>query len=201
MIRFRIAAIVEGHGEVEAVPILIRRIAADRHPDASVDVNPVLRVPASLLRKEGDLERRIEYASRKLGGRGAILVLLDCDWEDCCPAEEAPRLLLRARNARGDLPVAVVLAKREYEAWFIASAESLRGKRRLPPDLLPAVDAEAVRGAKEWLSQHMPRQAPYAETTDQPAMTALFDMAAARGAADSFDKCYREIAAILDALS
>ena len=39
----------------------------------------------------------------------------------------------------------------------------------------------------------------YAETTDQPALTQLFDMNAAR-AADSFDKCYREIRNMLEIL-
>jgi len=39
----------------------------------------------------------------------------------------------------------------------------------------------------------------YAETTDQPAMTAVFDMEMARRA-DSFDKCYREIKNMLEQL-
>ena len=195
----RLAAIVEGHGEVEAVPILIRRIAGEAYPDATVEVTPVLRVPASLLRKQGQLERRIEYAARKLGGRGAIFVLMDCDWEGCCPAEEGPGLLMRAANTRPDMPLSVVLARREYEAWFIAAAQSLRGVRRLAADLVAAKNAEDIRNAKEWLSRHMPRGAPYAETTDQPALTALFDIAAARKV-DSFDKCYREIVALLETL-
>ena len=50
----RLAAIVEGHGEVEAVPILIRRIAGEAYPDATVEVTPVLRVvePSFFLKKE-----------------------------------------------------------------------------------------------------------------------------------------------------
>ena len=45
----------------------------------------------------------------------------------------------------------------------------------------------------------MPPQRPYDETTDQPALTALFDMSMARRA-DSFDKCYREIVKLLTML-
>src|SRR5438128_12140896 len=119
----RIAAIVEGHGECEAVPILIRRIARNLDPELTPLVYPVLRVPSARLVKQGEIERSIELAARKNSGHGGILVLLDCD--DGCPAEEGPRLLQRATKARPDLPVSVVLAKREFEAWFLAAAESL----------------------------------------------------------------------------
>ena len=39
----------------------------------------------------------------------------------------------------------------------------------------------------------------YSESSDQPALTAIFDMNAARRA-DSFDKCYREIVRLLNLL-
>jgi hypothetical protein len=45
----------------------------------------------------------------------------------------------------------------------------------------------------------MPHGISYSETDDQPAFTAVFDMAAARRA-DSFDKCYRSISEMLRAL-
>ena len=195
----RLAAIVEGHGEIEAVPILIRRIAREIEPGAVVTVKPVLRFAASRLMEPGELERQVERAARKLGGNGAILILPDCDWDGGCPAHEGPTLLERARNARRDMPMSVVLAKKEYESWFIAAAESLRGKRGLAHNLVGVGNPEDIRGGKEWLSSHMPFDQPYAETTDQPALTAIFDMQSARRA-DSFDKCYREIAALLAAL-
>ena len=125
-----LASIVEGHGECEAVPILVRRIAQTLDVALTVSVHPVLRVPGSRLAKQGEIERTVELAARKNAGQGAILVLLDCD--DGCPTEDAPALLKRATTARPDLHVSVVLAKREYEAWFLAAAESLRGQRGLP---------------------------------------------------------------------
>jgi len=195
-----IAAIVGGHGEVEAVPILIRRIANDIDPSLIVTVDPVLRVPESRLMKPQELERTVELAARKLGGDGAIFILIDCDWDDGCPAKEGPELLKRAKNQRPDMVIAAVMAKKEYEAWFIAAGESLRGRRRLIPDLSAPADPESIRGAKEWLSRNMPSNQPYAETTDQPALTAVFDMNTARRA-DSFDKCYREVALIVRRLT
>jgi hypothetical protein len=191
----RLASIVEGDGECEAIPVLVRRIALTLDPGFVPLVQPVLRVPGSRLVKQGELERTVELAARKLGGQGGILIVLDCD--DGCPAVDAPALLKRASAARPDFAISVVLAKREYEAWFLAAAESLRGQRGLPADLAAPPDPEAIRDAKGWLADRMPTGLGYSETSDQPALTATFDMTTARQA-DSFDKCYREITRLLN---
>jgi hypothetical protein len=157
-------------------------------------VDPIIRIPSSRLVKPGEIERTIELAARKNSGEGGILVLLDCD--DGCPAEDGPAWLQRAVKARSDLPVSVVLAKREFEAWFLAAAESLSGKRGLATDLVAPESPEDIRGAKEWLTNQMAHGRSYSESSDQPAFTALFDMNAARRAA-SFEKCHREVVRLL----
>jgi hypothetical protein len=124
---------------------------------------------------------------------------MDCDWADSCPKKDAPIWLKRALRVRPDMEISLVMANKEYEAWFIAAAESLRGRRGLATDLTSAADPEGIRGAKEWLSDRMPRNRPYKPTIDQPALTSIFDMQAARRA-DSFDKCYREIVRLLTVL-
>ena len=206
MTEVRIAPIVEGQGECEAVPILIRRIASTIDDGFVPRVLQPQRVPVQRLRKEGELERSVTLAARKLRGRGGIVILVDCDWEGGCPAQDGPALLERAKAARCDMPISVILARHEFEAWFLAAAESLRGRRGLPQDLEPPRHPEAIRGAKEWLSGKMPPGASYTETEDQPAFAALFDFDRARQASDSFDKCFRDIEHILrilreDALS
>lgn len=190
-----IACIVEGHGEVQAVPILIRRISAIIDPTLSVDVKPPLWIPRSKLVRDNELERAVEFAARKTGGRGGVLVLVDSD--DDCPAALGPQLLARARKTRSDLPIGLVLAKREFEAWFLASAESLRGKRGLPDNLTPPPDPESIRGAKEWIARRITGGSTYSETLDQPALTAKFDMDQAARRSDSFDKCIREITSLI----
>lgn len=191
----RIAAIVEGDGECTAVPALIRRFGEMLGFGGKVVVHPVLRVPASLLVKPGQLERHVELAARKLQGPGGVFVLLDC--EDDCPADLGPKLSKRAKTARPDLPVALVLAHREYEAWFLAAAESLASKRGFPADLAPPANPEAIRGCKEWLCDQLPKGAIYDPCDDQTALTVLFDMMTARENSDSFDKCWRELTALL----
>jgi hypothetical protein len=195
----RVAAIVGGRGEKEAVPILFRRIAGTLDPNLIVHVRPVLPVPESLLAKAGELEKSVAFVARSVGGRGGIFILMDCDWADSCPKKDAPIWLKRALRVRPDMEISLVMANKEYEAWFIAAAESLRGRRGLATDLTSAADPEGIRGAKEWLSDRMPRNRPYKPTIDQPALTSIFDMQAARRA-DSFDKCYREIVRLLTVL-
>jgi hypothetical protein len=53
---------------------------------------------------------------------------------------------------------------------------------------------EAIRDAKGWLGQRMPRG--YSPTTDQPALTGLFDLGLARSS-PSFDKLVRELTRLL----
>jgi hypothetical protein len=200
MNHIRIAAIVEGQGEVEAVPILIRRIAIEAAIHSKIEINPILRVPANRLIKPGELERTVDLSARKLEGKGGIFVLIDCDWEDCCPKFDGPDLSDRATNARPDHPVSLVLANKEYESWFIAGAGSLQEIGMLSMDLEYVHDPENIRGAKEWISRHMPKSQPYKETLDQPALTQKLNLQDARRAR-SFDKCYREIKGLLERLA
>jgi len=186
---------VEGDGEVESVPVLFRRFADLAGWGGRVRVAPVIRQPASKLIQTGQLERHVTLAARKLGGPGGIFVLLDC--EDDCPATLGPTLLARVRQARNDLPTTVVLAHREFEAWFLSSAQSIAGKRHLPVHLPSHARPETVRGCKEWLSEHMARNHGYDEVNDQPALTQVFDFDRARNSCPSFEKCHREALLLL----
>lgn len=193
-----VGCIVEGQGDSRAVPILVRRIAKRLFPHAAVKFPIVVRRPKTKLLQPNELERAVDFAARRVGNSGGLLVLLDAD--DDCPAEKGPELWGRARMARRDLQMAVVLAKREFEAWFIASAESLRSGGRHARNGSTDPEPEALHGAKEWVRREILDGGSYSETIDQPALTARFDMVTARRRSDSFDKCYREIERLLKSL-
>lgn len=193
----KIGCIVEGQGDVIAVPLLIRRIAAEFYPELAIDTPRPIRVHRNKVVQPNELEQEVKLAARRISGQGAIFILLDSD-EDC-PAELGPTLLYRALQVCPNLPIAVVLAKHEFEAWFLAAATSLRGQRGLNNDIHPPNDPEAIPGAKEWLRQRMQSDRTYRERRDQPAFAALFDFEQARQA-DSFDKCYRDIVRLLGEL-
>ena len=187
----KIVAIVEGDGEVEAVRVLIRRIGAEVSPLVPPEILRPIRVRRQKVVKEGELERYVALAAARAGDGGRIVILLDANGD--CPAELAPIILQRARAVSPDRRVEVVLAKSEYEAWFLAAIESIAGTRGIHPDASAPVDPEAIRGAKEWLRM----RGPYRPTADQAALTARFDMVLARERSPSFDKMWRATAALL----
>ena len=189
----KIAAIVEGDGEVEAVPVLIRRIGLEVSPLAPPDVSRPIRVHRHRILKEGELERYVRLAAARVGDGGRIVILLDANGD--CPAQHAPIILQRAREARSDVRIEVVLAKREYEAWFIAAIDSLAGIRGVLAGVSIPQDPETINGAKEWLRNQM--SASYSPTADQTALTARFDMESARRRSPSFDKMWRAMVALL----
>jgi hypothetical protein len=191
----KIGLVVEGHGDFYAAPILFRRLGYDIDPAVLLDVQQPIRKPrSSLVHTAGELERAVELAALKARPRGGVFVLLDSD--DDCLAELAPRLLALAESAAMGLPVSVILPQREFEGWFLAAAESIRGKRGLPADLAPPQNPEEIRGAKGWLRERMHGHV-YSETIDQPALAAVFDLNQAR-AAKSFDKCYRDLRLLIE---
>jgi len=193
MLRF--ACIVEGQGDAEAVPGLVRRIAWSFSPAMQLHIE-AFRFPRNQLLRPGILESKIELVVRRIGRQGAVLVILDAD--DDCPARLGPELLERARRERPDLALSVVLAKREFEAWFLAAAESLRGWRGLSETLEAPGDPEAIRGAKEWLAKKLRAAGgSYSETADQQALVWVFDFELARKRSASFAKCWREIRRLL----
>lgn len=99
------------------------------------------------------------------------------------------------QQAHANRPLSVVAAVHEYEAWFLAAAKSLRGKRGLPSDLDSVADPESLRNPKTWLDERM--RHGYTETLDQPALTELMDLNSARASA-SFDKLVRALARLFD---
>ena len=190
-----VAPIVEGHGEIEAFPALLHRIAEACHARLALRVNQPIRVKASsFTRDDAYMRKHVALAAAKAAqAGGSVLILLDC--EDDCPADLGPQLLAKAQAVRLDVPCTVVLAYREYESWFVTAAASLRGETGLPNDLMPPTQPEATRDAKGWLGRHMP--VPYDPVVHQLTFSRAIDLVQARDS-QSFDRLYRKTAALLD---
>lgn len=179
-----VASIVEGDGEVAALPVLLRRLSQWRSAACQVDVLTPIRVYKDrFLNRPEEFSRHLKLAAAKCGDAGWILILFDAD--DDCPAEKGATVLVQAQAVIPHRRVAVVLANREYEAWFIAAAESLNGCRGFKfQDTDASTDPEKPRNAKGWMRERMP--AGYGETTDQPAFSARIDLEATHQRSRSF---------------
>ena len=180
----KIQSIVEGHGDVAALPVLLRRLVQETAAWA-VDVATPIRRPRPRLVDETGVRQAVRLALAQ-PDCGAVLLLLDGD--DDCPADLGPAVQDWAAAAASGAPCRVVLAHREYEAWFLAAIESLRGRRGIRSDAESHLAPESPRGAKEQLEARMRPGATYFETTDQPAFSALFSLPDAYRRSRSFRK-------------
>ena len=197
-----IIAVVEGHGEENAVPSLIRRILFERFGiyDIGIGESKVTKSKGRLIRK---LEEFIGHAVKD--GCSAILVLVDAD-EDC-PVELASSLARRAAALNAPVPIAVVCAKSEYETWFICSlsdseGDGIRQNLGLQSSAVCPENAESIRDAKGWLTNHTRRNHRYSPRTDQDDLTHHIAIDLVREKSRSFRRlcdAVRELADAVDA--
>jgi hypothetical protein len=179
-----IQPIVEGQGDEAAVPVLLRRLR-DEAQAWGLEVGRPHRRRRTQLVKKDSLQSAVRVAALR-EDCAAILILFDAD--DDCPKELAPRLEEWAREAAGDRPCAVVIANREYEAWFLASIEALRGKSAVRHDATSHPDPEGPRDAKGELEHRMRSDASYSPTVDQAALTWHLDLESVHRRCRSFRK-------------
>ena len=197
--RNKVHAIVEGHGEAQApnknqqpaVTVLIQKLLNDLE---CYTLFPSGKPPWRM-RSQGDFfaDQKLENVIRAhkiYADCAAILILFDLD--DGCPKEKAPLLTKRLRDME-ELPfsIIVVCAKREYEAWFLSSLESIHPEHTYPDD------PDFIRDAKGWLR----RKFGYRERRDQTRYTRELDLKLARERSRSFRRLYHSFEEITSAFT
>lgn len=192
----KVYPIVEGHGEVEAAPVLLRRLLAEADCQNVGVGRPIRRTQSQLRSKEG-IQAGVRLAL--LQPQCAAVVIL-FDGEDDCPKELAAQVRAWAREVASGTPCDVVVAYREYETWFLAALESLRGQYGIAKDAAAPAKPESKRDAKGALEEFMPPDRAYSETGDQPAMSEVFDMGLAHRRNRSFRKLVKAIGELLTQL-
>lgn len=200
MSRLRVASIVEGHGEVHALPVLLERVWYDMIQGEYIEVlRPPIRQPRNRLahNKDDALKNAVELAAKKLHhSRTAssdpewILILIDADNDP--PCQLGPDMLKTAQEARSDKRISCVLSVVEYETWFVASAASLSEFLDLGHDAELPKDPEAQKLGKGWIQKRF-KSGRYSESIDQAKLTARMDLDLCRERSLSFDKLCRDL--------
>jgi len=169
-----VATVVEGEGEVSAVPALIRNLAYTRGFYDVATPRPIL-LPRSNFLIPADFARAVELATRQVGEGGGVIALLDAD--DDCALELVKRI---SAGYQGGRRFALVAAVREYESIFLPRS--------------PGFDPEAVRDAKGAIRETT--GLPYRVTAHQTSLSATLDLDHARQCR-WFRKFEHELLAIL----
>lgn len=165
----RLLPVVEGPGDMQAVPLLLRRLLHERHQIYDVEVLPPYRY-GNLPKMLKNFVRNVLAAAKE---NAPILWTADCD--DGCPIawvnqfeEQLPAGL--------QIPIRFALFLREYESMFLAEHNCLISKLALELDTPALPNPETHRDAKGEISRMMPAGAAYKEMVHQPRLTAAMDL-------------------------
>lgn len=174
----KLGLIVEGDGDVEAMPILLRSIFHSLEC-FNVQFEPPVRL--------GEFNNLIR--GKKFGPFLQMLlndddidgIIVSCDLDDGCPIEARDALIdfIVQKNHNIEKPVSVVLFNREFEALFLSQIDILMRKKGLSANDDDTADAIArchlIRGAKEHLRKFI-REPSYKESRDQGSLAALLEV-------------------------
>ena len=175
----------EGHGEDDALPTLIRRLAVH----FQLESLPYLAKNGNW-RKPLLTQAHVSAVCEQVRGRGdceALLLTRDADNDHLphadCPRFSAPEISDWVRALQLPFPVAVVLFYREYETLFLAGATSMAGKpirdsrgrtvATVPTDVSAHPAPEHPRDAKGWVESWLVER--YKPTLLQASLTRLLD--------------------------
>ena len=162
--------IVEGHGDVDSVPSLIRKISHHQHIFDLSPVSPSIRGGAlGKFRNVEQLGRYVRLAALRAEA-DSILIAVDCD-DDCAKVEVAAMTaMLWPLADELKKKIGVCFFVREFECLYLHCLEEIAARYldlniQLPCLVSPA-DIESVRDAKGLLSRHI-TSGSYKETRDQ----------------------------------
>jgi hypothetical protein len=161
----RLVLLVEGEGDVQAVPSLVGRLISQLPDDlqghlfldnAPMRIGGVHQVTG---KRQGDLARHLGNAAKR-PKLGAALLILDGDadrveGQPFCAVEAARTIAQRATAAGAGtrFSFAAVFLRQEFESLLLAVADQLPGLK--PGVTLPSAPEENPRDAKRWLHENL----------------------------------------------
>lgn len=161
----RLVLLVEGDGDVQAVPSLVGRLLTQLPDDLQGQLfldNAPLRIGGVHQvtgKRQGDLARHLGTAAKRSDLGGALLILDgDADRVEGQPfcAVEAARTIAQRATAAGAgarFSFAAVFLRQEFESLLLAAADQLPGFK--PGVTLPPTPEESPRDAKGWLHENL----------------------------------------------
>jgi hypothetical protein len=209
---YKIQPIVEGPGDVQSVPILLRRILGEALGNQQWQVlRPINTEGCGNMTRPGGIERFVLRAQKE-PGCNAVTVIIDRDAVEKLPnGQRLPNncsptfarwFSQRIQATVPRIPVVVIVAHTEYEAWFLASIETIAGRRN---NGLPGLsrnthydgDPENHPDPKAWINARLSRGYRYSETRDQENLTKFIDLQIVHRRSRSFRRLIHAVEEII----
>lgn len=175
----RPVVIVEGHGDVDSIAALLRRISYHHQCFELNPVSPPIRGGAlGKFRNPEQLGRYVRLAALRPDA-DSILIAVDCD-DDCAKVEvEAMSKMLMPLATELKKKIAVSFFVKEFECLFLHCLEEIAARHaeygiQLPCPVGPD-KIETVRDAKGMISRQM-QTGSYKETRDQSRFVHSLDV-------------------------
>lgn len=189
--RKKLLPVVEGEGDFDAFPILLRNILYSHSLFGIQVLNPP--------HKRGDLvkikNRFNEYFQDAIKYGAAVIWVTDFDVDGCsCVAETQSEMRSLANNIRPSWPIEFVFMVKEYETLFLADPNATRKVLgQISQSKAFPANPETVRDAKGWLINAMPQGFAYKSTVHQAKITAALNFDVLRTASPSFAHLERAV--------
>lgn len=173
--------IVEGEGDVLALPVLVRKILSDHgldhiqltHPQISGDIRKVFK-------------RLGDFMGYGLKNACPILWVLDCDDKmgdvTGCPVRHVANLrtAIAQQALHQPQPMEFAFFTKEFESLFLAEQRAIKDYYRLPDTVQMDAGAVLRRDAKGEISKLLGKDRGYKETIDQAKLAARLDLPTCR---------------------
>jgi hypothetical protein len=181
-----IGLVVEGRGDQFAVPLMLRAHLQQQNEFRDVLGPPVVCHGRDKAIMAEGLEGFVATASGRPGCVG-ILVVLDAERDRAC--ELGPALLARATVVTAK-PVKICLAEPQFEAWLVASAETME---------LDELTYDQSRNPESLIRQAL--DVNYIKPTWQPRLTARIDLGLASGRSQSLHRTLEGLDSLAERLN
>lgn len=195
----KLQLIVEGDGDVLALPVLVRRILeANNIFDAAL---------ASPVQKRGDLpkvrRRFSDFFQAATFDMHPILCVLDFDCSDCRDVlSEEQNFRNMAASLRPGYPFQACFLVKEYESIFLSDPETTRQVLpRIRDNYSFPTDPEGIRDAKGELSSAQERGWSYKPTVHQAKLSAQVNLPLIRQRSASYRRLEDAVLSLIPPLS
>lgn len=185
-----ILLVLEGYGDVQAAPVLVRRVLGELHGIFPSTIETHRRGGLAHLRAN-DWAHFRRFLLTAFTEHMPVLWMVDND-NGICARTLLQEMYRHAQSVGIQQRLAFCFWYREYETMFLYDPEGVSRKLSIQNFSVPE-EPDNLRASKEFISRAMPSGYAYKETINQSQLSAVIDLALVRSRYKSFQHLERAL--------